>query len=468
MRPVFLTLLAVLLSSCYFCTKGSEINQNGNEFRTIQRGNLTTEFIDLDEDVLDIIFNPLELHELLYTAEVFPQLSGIIGDVFRRKYLNNGSLIKVYIHLPDRSISSYHPRRAVKLIDNVIMTNDRRDSISLLKYFGHFLENVIIQYNGINSDLKIINTLLNKSCLETLKHLQLNFAEMNDMEQLKIPFKGVEEFSTFISKHKLKSSMKLNELFPNLRQLNLTLQRDVDISFIDGQFSHLNQFRFTVPSDGNAKKRMQLIKQLRGMLMRNPTIQSIDINFMYPPNFLKFLSRTMSNLEHLKLNNLVIDNFDPVKFDNVKSFVSKMSCLDVKHLHRLTLPSLESLEMWYSSKCFDKWIQFLSYHTQLRQLRIIGFSDLLENIPHLNALTTSLPNLRDLTVEAYFYNGTERIAWFIQNNKQFEKVHFKFRDRSIHGRDVTALQQQLQDEWTVAPIKYFRSDIIDGFAFMRK
>lgn len=46
----------------------------------------TKQITDLNNDVLYIILHRLELNHLINTAEAIPQLSDIVGEMFRRKY----------------------------------------------------------------------------------------------------------------------------------------------------------------------------------------------------------------------------------------------------------------------------------------------------------------------------------------------------------------------------------------------
>lgn len=268
------------------------------------------------------------------------------------------------------------------------------------------------------------------------------------------------------------ASRPLDEIFPNLRQLYLTLRTGMNVSFLDRQFPYLNHFHLEMYENNDAIKRMKMIEQLKGMVLKNPTIRSIAVLFDYTPNFLQFLREALPSLERLNLDRLLMDNSDNVQFDHVKSFAfHTQNTTSINNLRKLSFPHLDSLEIIYTPNCINEWIQFFRRHTQLKQLYVHGHSDLFGKIPELNRLVASLTNLIDLTMKSHYFLGINPIAQFIRNKDQFEKIHLQFEEGiTITKPDVIALRQYFQNNWTIKAIVGTRGveKIIKGFLFIRK
>lgn len=466
MGPVFVTIFAALLS----CSNGIGTSHNGNE-SGLHHQSGQMKLLDLNFDILYLILHRLELNELLNVAETFPELSNIIDEVFRRKYLKNKPLIKVNIN---NRFESGPIGSAVKFANNTIRIDEREDCVYMLKHFGRFLQNInIIYITNNSSDVDVINQSLNKYCTKSLKQLQSDFPFVAfNLEKFTKPFEEVEVFTSYITEYELKPSqpLRLNEIFPNLRRLDITLDTaDLNINFINGVFPHLNHFRLIVQQRFSDPKSVDLFKHLKETITKNPTIRSIEINLKYPKNFLKFLSQALPDLEHLKLNHFRIDNSETVQFKSLKKIVlNAFFPANMTNLPYLKLPHLESLEMAYLPGFFDEWRQFFKNHTHLKRLCIRENSNLVGHLPQLNALVATLPNLRDFTISIFSYNGIESVARLIRTYEQFGNVQFIFEERSqlLQATDVTALQQQYQNEWTIKGIE--NDNFIVGFSFERK
>lgn len=153
MRLICLNLLALLLCNTY-------------SIEFIRNEDFTKQITDLNNDVLYIILNRLELNYLMNIAEAIPQLSGIVGEVFRRKYPN----LELEIRLPnimDRFREKLPPNDHRFEIDNVSM------ALGVLKHFRHFIQSLRIDATDMgSSELAAINRFANIYCSETLKQFE--------------------------------------------------------------------------------------------------------------------------------------------------------------------------------------------------------------------------------------------------------------------------------------------------------
>lgn len=127
-----------------------------------------TMFTDLNLDCLYLIFDRMDLVELVNMVSITSQYASIAASVFRQKYLDHQLAIRcnktemLYQKIPygisDVSINIYD----LELYQNI------------LKYFGENLRKINIS-NGhvLGNDLTIANQLTNKYCSESIR--ELNF-----------------------------------------------------------------------------------------------------------------------------------------------------------------------------------------------------------------------------------------------------------------------------------------------------
>lgn len=127
-----------------------------------------TMFTDLNLDCLYLIFDRMDLVELVNMASITSQYASIAASVFRQKYLDHQLAIRcnktemLYQKIPygisDVSINIYD----LELYQNI------------LKYFGENLRKINISSEHVlGNDLTIANQLTNKYCSESIR--KLNF-----------------------------------------------------------------------------------------------------------------------------------------------------------------------------------------------------------------------------------------------------------------------------------------------------
>lgn len=113
---IFITFLAVLFSGS--CSNENElIDQNGG---------IKTQFTDLNDDVLYIIFNDLKLNDLQNLAQLNSRFADIAYEVVRRKYRH----FRLEI-----SIKSSEPQFDED--QNKYTIYDIQMALNVLKYFGN-------------------------------------------------------------------------------------------------------------------------------------------------------------------------------------------------------------------------------------------------------------------------------------------------------------------------------------------
>lgn len=235
---------------------------------------------------------PISNH-LVNTAEAIPRLSGMVGEVFRRKYPN----LELEIRLPnimDRFRVKLPPNDHRLEIDNVSM------GLGVLKHFGHFIQSLRIDATDMgSSELATINRFANIYCFETLMQFEIKSVMDDALNEFVVPFKEVEELNCRFKKNNLNETQPWNELFPKLRRLTLNMDNIFDVTsanFIDCTFPHMDYLY--VRSGWEVWKKHP--EQIRNLIRKNPTILSLEVYF-FNRGLMEIISEYLPKLEALTL-----------------------------------------------------------------------------------------------------------------------------------------------------------------------
>lgn len=129
-----------------------------------------------------------------------------------------------------------------------------------IELFGHLIPSVRINNFDLNSNQTLaINSYINKYCVESLTHLQIDHGAADRMLNLHGPFKNLQRLEIRFGFLRFNQS-NFDEVFPELRHLNIGL-----MTFTSGCFEHLFP-RLQFLSVGNwpsSAKILQLNPQLK-------------------------------------------------------------------------------------------------------------------------------------------------------------------------------------------------------------
>lgn len=386
-------------------------------------------FTDLNLDCLYLIFDRLDLVELVNMASITPQYASIAASVFRQKYSDHQLAIRcnkpemLYQKIPygisDGSINIYD----LKLYQNI------------LKYFGNNLRKINIS-NGLvlENDLEIANRLTNEYCSKTVRELNLNFLSKNELHQYTTPFSGVEKLICTISSD-INGTWTLNQLFPNLQQLEVLLTSDMNISFIDNQLPHLKQLKLGISADSFERK-----QQIEGMIRKNPQIRSIEIIGLNI-GLVKVISEVIPNIENLTIPNVGIHNMNSIQFGSVKNFALYSN--DFSSLEKLSFPHLETLKIFPPFHS-ENLIAFFKRHQHLKRLHLMLCPQ--TSRVNLEELTADLPNLVELVVQNHDISS-QTIIRFIESHDNLMK--FQFSKHQIENEVEQTLRRRFEMDWNI-------------------
>lgn len=421
MKLISLTFLAVLLS--HSCSSGNDsLNQSGK---------VKTQFSDLNEDDLYIIFQYLELADLFNVIETHSDLSYVTGKVFHHKYRFNR------LEISTQNLDGFEQviKEPFKEAPNLLTIHDVQLALKVLKHFGEYFQEIKFSYLYDLSEFNLnqITRLLNEKCSNSLIQLELEMRH-DLLEKFTGPFAAVEDLTIGSRNVQFSEGIRLNDLFPQLKRLKLVLSKS-SYNFINSTFPNLEHFHIYTSetnhlNDGN----------VRELIHKNPTIRSIE-PLIRDSSLLEYISQHLPNVEHLTIYSALNGNF---QFKNLKSL--DFSFGDVDSIDKLSMPCLESLKFKYFPIQSSKWMAFFKNYTQLRHLHFANtFS--MHRLRNLDELTADLEHLTEVTIEMIIDDEIDPIAAFLSNHKELNRCSFPANVFQPEKQQI--LRERLEDQWIV-------------------
>lgn len=308
MKLVFFAVFALLVRS--ICS--IEVGQNRDN---------RTKLVNLHDDILYVMFQGMPIDSLLKMAQMNSRFRYIAKDVARRKY-------RLYqLEIIADSKKAFDEGEQLKLT-----IHDIPMAFNVLEYFGNSFRILKISNAGIElDDFANLSRFANKYCSKTLKTLSLDIQpsfEFNDYEYdeqlteyfeipnnehqqrfnldfslsvldyFTIPFEALEKLH--IRQHSFNETMKLNQMFPQLKRFHFHVMIGADYSFFNCELPQLEYVDISVAMEYNEN----IKENVEGLIRKNPTIRSINLLFhaSKDPNWLKFVSQHLPHLENLTLS----------------------------------------------------------------------------------------------------------------------------------------------------------------------
>lgn len=302
-------------------------------------------FIELNGDVLLMIFEHLNSTTLLNLAMASPHLSPIVADQFRRKY-------KDY----DLRILDTTSRKRNELIEysnyKQIDIYGLQMAIKFVKHFGGVIKNFELrQLNIPQTDSMIISQAMVQYCTKSLTKLNLDFIKENTLEQFIGPFENVDSLHFSISRGRFRTRLPLNQLFPKVKEIHVSIFSDTEYDFFNTELPTLESLfvLFLIQRNDNFAKSFQPIESL---MRNNKQIESLHLVQSFPNLHIQTINKLLPNLKNLKLGVYEIDaGNDTVHFEQVKEF--SLSGGSPKSIKSLSFPRLQSLNMQYTVDFFE-------------------------------------------------------------------------------------------------------------------
>lgn len=395
---------------------------------------LKTQFSDLNDDDFYIIFHYLECDDFPNVVQINSRLSDIATSVFRYKYRYHQLKITPKNTLQARVTEQFEEGQ------HQLTISDYQLAVNVLKYFGDIFQSVKFSYDWLTQKIRVnqMTQHIGEYCSKSLKQLDLEMRH-DLLEKFTDPFEAVEELTIRSRTSSFNQSIRLNDLFPKLRRLNLVSVDASNNTFINAEFPHLEHFSFhscDVTNNGN----------IRELIRRNPTIRSIEPQAR-DPSLIAYINQQLPHLENLTL--FFDPGSDAVQFDNVRNLeIASFETID--SLENLSMPRLESLKMVYKSIHLDEWMAFFRKHTQLQRLHIreLHKVHIFNPLRNVDQFTADLLNLTDFTIDSFQHvvqNQIDSIVAFLENHSKLTRCSFLQAEFNADRQRI--LRERLDNEW---------------------
>jgi len=254
------------------------------------------------------------------------------------------------------------------------------------------------------------------------KYLQeFDMGRISDKKLKKIPMEKLKKFKNVeilkfviegeINKH------KLSDLFPNVKDMDITLDCSDDFAFIDCKLKDLKVVQIYILSSiaGHTGA-----KRFIGLIKENPQIEHYKILCEFlAPDIRKAISKDLVDLKKLGIS-LTDKNQEWVSFGNVTDATLQVD--EVFHIDSLLFPNLDSLKINYHPEKHDA---FNTFFGRLLNLKELTFSKCIST-SNFKQLTAGLLELETVKVMKFYtteYNK-EDLYNFIKHHPHLKTFIF--------------------------------------------
>lgn len=438
-------------------------NENGNK----------TEFIGMNLDCVMLVLERLGLPELLNVARINDEFGILAVGVFRRKYSHLQVLVEDDFEFPEEPSELNRVTgafgqifRKIGIIGNEMPQFDVTEShiqldgydtiVNTFKCFGQAIRKLKFTTSFLYhySTEKFVAELISNFTSDSL--VDVEFADINEklLTYISKPLVGVETVRmSGVHLGSLPNGFPLNELFPNVRRLDLSALSGDHLDYFNCHIPNLEHFSINgiIARNGNNQDETYFTT----MIQQNPQIQSIDF-YGTDSKLLRLVNTQLSHLDALGLSQFDM-RAGHLQFENVTKLSIHSEKGSPENLH---FPRLQTLYANVAIDHFDEWQHFLNEHSHLTRVHLKYFN---LNNAQFQQLTANLGNVEEFTLD----HRTDRpetqkvkstaIAAFLRSHAKVQRINV------INFPDYTyrALKHQLDRAWDSTIIKH-------GVSFKRR
>lgn len=417
--------------------KGSQFKVNPRNESNRNKMKIT----NLNLDCLFIIFEHLNLTDLLNVAEIDDDIHSMAATVFRHRYR--------------------HKRIIIQVGDYKYLLNDDDDYDYLAIYDNQMAENVIRKFGSVISRMDMLYFPYNKEVYSRFSRLvavycsdslvDFDFNENFHLNHLSRPLKNVERvvYIPTIPNGRMEYPPhgKMNTMFPALRRL--TMDRPyLDDNFLNCTIPNLVHLELLETPDHFERS------PIKDLFASNPHIQSFQTR-RATQQFLDILMENLPNLTHLTLTECYMENLTN-HFDRVTTLKIVQSKRFESHL---TFSNLQELSIEYEKMNLAGLGDFLYRNPTVIRFTLgirEGSNELFEQIAsHMgNIVEITLLHL-DMIVKKRSVSiiSADTISNFIKNHDKLQRFHLDWCTES----DKKIFSDRLSDYWHIITYKQCHS-----------
>lgn len=403
---------------------------------------------NLNIDVQYLIFEHLDLTDLISMAQTNEDFSALATDVFRRKF--SKKLITIY------NPNYLFPHVDFQHMGDTVLIQHFDTILMVLKQFGHTIQKLSVEYTNTNLktiEIAKISEFINLYCSDTLIEFKVFSFHREIFEKMSKPFTNVEvvsirgEFKSTLDS----GNLRIEELFPAMRDLSLLVVLVQNAYCIHRNFPNLERLDVHIWEHKN--KRRFTFDDIEVLLKMNRQIRSLSLSYCTRP-FLKTVNQILPNLERLEIENYhnepyIVDDGLLIEFKNVKNFTNYIGAESVPT--NISFSNLLEFYTYAYPRTCDKWIDLVKKSTTLKRIKVWNALVKNEQLEELSKINLSLD---EIYIEINEGVTDETIINFIKANWKTKKIILSRREIPDSFKSVAKfIQENFESKWRITETK---------------
>lgn len=386
----------------------------------IRNGNIRKDLTDLNEDVLMIIFDQLDIIDMMNLCNVYS--AEIISSVAERNFWSRFKDFTVNIKKMWKSDCN-----DLDVKSNYIDFGSTKGT-EALRVFRNVIQHLEVEYPST-----IVSQYINKYARNSLIQLKIVSAKKDTFDHFTRPFSKVEylsiDFDSF--QNTISDHLSFVEMFPKLQSLELG--SNVKLNLVVDAFPSLKHLHV---------KRIHQKEEFEKILSKNPQIRSIQ-TYELSTNVCNMINRCLPNLESLTISSTSNDFKNKTSFENVK-YVKVLDQFGLEKLKHITFPRLKFLTIKYLTY-INSWFDFFKQHKNISHFTVYDIEG--NEIHSFIKLLKEMPNLIEITVQYRNY-GQQVYFETVASCEKLEKINLL----SLPIEIANTLSERLANDWIITAV----------------
>lgn len=395
-----------------------------------------TNFIELPVEILLLVFEDMDLKDLIAIAKSDPYIQRVAEMVYKAKFSKSPF-----------EIDDYYQCTGQVAGDECVERLEFDSILDLFQVFGHLISKLVINHMSLREQpekLRALNEHISKFMSHSLIEIKFSYLFNGCLVGLQEPFAKVE-CVTFGNTGSIEpvdhsNNMNLSAMFPVVRQISLYGSSPFNNpKMMEQHFPNLESMEF---KSGMHEKSQPSILERRFQL--NPQLRCLSFS-KASWNVLEVISKNAPNIEHIQILefNAAPDMGDnDIILENLKVFSVQNSLGDVARVP-FVFGSLEELSFTMYERVMDLWVDVFIQNKQLKKLNTGYLTD-----DAFERMTDQLPHLEEFTMKFIRLptnNSIATIHEFLQKANKLKCVTFL----QANSDTSKALKTQLTTEWNL-------------------
>lgn len=387
--------------------------------------------MNLNIDCQLLVLDELDVLSMLSLSATNEHFSHLIENILKRKFLNKSITIT----------GAGRYATEVQESEKDIRISHLPEVLWLIKNYCHLISHLKIEnfdVNGTDSVYKYAN----QYCSKSLTQIHFENFYPNVFDEFSMPFENVESVTLTGAYNKLHGSkMRLDQIFPAMRQLSMGMVEIADDKWMDhNNFGNLDHFGVLIWLYNQSNHLTENV--IVQFMEKYPEIQSLRLENV-SPKFLQIVANKMPSLENLDIQfnhvKWTSEQINNIHFEHLKSL--KVKQVSQLQPNQMVFEDLEELDTDANASDFEKWINLIKNNEHLKKLRI---SRPLKN-NEFQQMSDACINLTDLSLATDKDVEDESIRKIFEHCGQLEQVHLALPPNS----SFNTISKSFANEWIV-------------------